>query len=184
MRPFPLLLALLGLPCFAAAQSPAAKPAAAAAPAADDKLKPLAFLAGKWQGEGWIMLGPGQKSFFVQTETVEPRLGGRILTIEGRGTDKANPQRVIHHAFATLAYDAPSGTYRMRAYKADGAYTDALATLNADGSMTWGFAIPNAGQVRFNIRQNAQGQWFETGEFSRDGQQWMQNFEMTLSRAK
>ncbi|MBG8555131.1 hypothetical protein [Hymenobacter guriensis] len=156
--------------------------AQSAAPTAAARLQPFLFLEGDWQGEGWIQLGPSKKSEFVQTETVRRKLGGSILTIEGLGVDKANPQRTIHNAFATIAYDAVSGTYRMRAYRADGAYTDALATLNADGSMTWGFEFPAAGKVRFTIRLNEQGQWHEKGEFSRDGAQWYQNFEMTLRK--
>ena len=46
----------------------------------------------------------------------------------------------------------------------------------------WGFDYPGAGRVRFTIGLDAQGQWHEVGEFSRDGTQWMQNFEMTLHR--
>lgn len=151
-------------------------------PTASARLQPFLFLEGDWRGEGWIQMGPGKKSEFIQTETVRRKLDGSILTIEGLGVDKTNPTRTIHNAFATVAYDTPSGTYRMRAYKADGAYTDALATLNADGSMTWGFDYPGAGKVRFTIGLNSGGQWVERGEFSRDGVQWLQNFAMTLTK--
>ena len=154
-----------------------------ATPAATPKVQPFLFLEGDWQGAGWIQLGPGQRSEFTQTETVRRKLGGNLLTIEGLGLDKANPQRTIHNAFATVAFDGASKTFRMRAYRADGAYTDALATPGADGhSFVWGFDYPGAGKVRFTIGLDAQGQWHEVGEFSRDGTQWMQNFEMTLHR--
>ncbi|MDB5233629.1 MAG: hypothetical protein JWR44_622 [Hymenobacter sp.] len=152
------------------------------APSASDKIKPLLFLEGQWKGQGWIMLGPGKRSEFNQTESVERRLEGGILTIEGRGTDLQDAKRVIHHAFATMAYDAPSSTYRMRAYKADGSYIDALATVNANGSVSWGFDMPKMGKVRFTMELNAKGQWHETGEFSPDGTRWFPNFEMTLDK--
>jgi hypothetical protein len=147
-----------------------------------DKLKPLLFLEGQWKGRGWIVLGPGKRSEFNQTETVERKLEGSIITIEGRGTDMQDASRVIHHAFATMAFDKPSGTYRMRAYKADGSYIDALAKVNDNGSVSWGFEMPKMGQVRFTMELNAKGQWHETGEFSPDGTKWYQNFEMTLDK--
>ena len=157
-----------------------AQPAAAPAP---PKVQPFLFLEGDWQGAGWIQLGPGQRSEFNQTETVRRKLGGNLLTIEGLGLDKANPQRTIHNAFATVAFEAASNTFRMRAYRADGAYTDALATPAASGQgFVWGFDYPGPGKVRFTIGLDAKGQWHEVGEFSRDGTQWVQNFEMTLHR--
>ncbi len=106
------------------ARTAGAQPATPAPP----KVQPFLFLEGDWQGAGWIQLAPGQRSEFTQTETVRRKLGGNLLTIEGLGLDKANPQRTIHNAFATVAFDAATNTFRMRAYRADGAYTDALAT--------------------------------------------------------
>lgn len=172
-----LLWAAALLPASVAAQAPAQ-----VATSPSERLKPLLFLEGQWKGQGWIMLGPGKRSEFNQTETVEQKLEGSIIAIEGRGTDTKDDKRVIHHAFATMAYDAPSGTYRMRAYKADGSYLDALATVNANGSVSWGFAMPKMGQVRFTMELNGKGQWHETGEFSPDGTKWFPNFEMTLDK--
>lgn len=166
---------------WAAALLPATV-SAQTAPVASEKIKPLLFLEGQWKGQGWIMLGPGKRSEFNQTETVERKLEGSIIAIEGRGTDSKDDKRVIHHAFATMAYDAPTGTYRMRAYKADGNYIDALATVNPNGSVSWGFDMPKMGKVRFTMELNAKGQWHETGEFSPDGAKWYPNFEMTLDK--
>ena len=74
-------------------------------PAASEKLKPLLFLDGQWKGLGWIMLGPGKRSEFNQTETVERTLEGSLIAIEDRGTDKQDNSRVINHAFAAMAHD-------------------------------------------------------------------------------
>jgi hypothetical protein len=38
--------------------------------------------------------------------------------------------------------------------------------------------------MRFTVRLNEKGQWFEVGEFSRDGKAWQKFFEMTLERVK
>ena len=168
-----LLWAVALLPATVSAQT---------TPPASEKLKPLPFLEGQWKGQGWIMLGPGKRSEFNQTETVEQKLEGSIMAIEGRGTDSKDDKRVIHHAFATMAFDAPSGTYRMRAYKADGGYIDALAVVNPNGSVSWGFDMPKMGKVRFTMELNGKGQWHETGEFSPDGTKWYPNFEMTLDK--
>ena len=116
-----------------------------------------------------MMLGPGKRSEFNQTETVERKLEGSIIAIEGRGTDSKDANRVIHHAFATMAYDAPLGAHRMRAYKADGNYIDALTTVNPNGSVSGGFDMPKMGEVRFTMGLNAKGQWHEVGEVSPDG---------------
>ena len=153
-------------------------------PAASEKLKPLLFLEGQWKGLGWIMLGPGKRSEFNQTETVEHTPEGSLIAIEGRGTDKQDNSRVINHAFATMAQTKPGGTYRMRACKFDGSFIDALAKLNDNGSVSWGFEMPCMGQVRFTMELNAKGQGHEIGEFSPDGTKWFQNFEMTLDKVK
>ena len=88
------------------------------------------------------------------------KLGGNLLTIEGLELDKANPQRTIHNAFTTVAFDAASNTFHMQTYRADGAYTDALATPAADGNgFVWGFDYPGAGKVRFTIGLHMQDQW-------------------------
>ena len=159
---------LLGFALLAwAAQAQPATPTNAA-----PCVQPFLFLEGDWQGAGWTQLGPGARSEFNQTESVRRKLGGNLLTIEAMGLDKANAKRIIHNAFATMAFDAVSNTFRMRAYRADGAYTDALATPAADGkSFVWGFDYPGAGKVRCTIGLDAQGQWHEVGEFSRDGTQ-------------
>ena len=128
------------------------------------------------------MLGPGKRNEFNQTETVEQKLGGSIIAIEGRNTNAQDAKRAIHHAFATMAYDAPTATHRMRAYKADGNHINALATVNPNGSVSWGFDMPKMGKVRFTMELNAKGQWHETGEFSPDGTKWYPNVGMTLDK--
>lgn len=171
-------LVLLALPV-------AAQPSDSAAPA--DPMAPLEFLVGEWRGEGWMMFGPDQRHTFVQHESVEPRLGGDVLLIEGVGRATEDTSRVAHHAFAVLAYDPVTERYLMRAFRAGGPGgtqpVEAAASVE-DGALVWGFEDPRAGRIRYTVRENEQGRWHEVGEMSRDGgETWYQFFETTLSRA-
>lgn len=148
-----------------------------------EKMKALNFLTGEWQGEGWISFGPNQTHQFNETEKIQYKLDGSILMIEGRGIDKnSSPelQKIIHNAFAIINYDSPNNKYLMRAYKANGQFVDADVEVG-ENSLVWGFEI-SQGKVRYTIKINEKGQWHEIGEFSRDGENWFKNFEMTLNK--
>lgn len=148
-------------------------------------MEPLAWLAGDWEGAGWIQLGPGERHEFVQTEHVEPALGDRLLLVEGIGRVKTpdGPGPIVQHAFAVLSWNAEREAFRFDTYRAGENGVDAEASYE-DGAFTWGFDAPN-GQVRFRIRETEDGEWHETGEFSPDqGTTWYPFFEMTLHRVE
>lgn len=148
-----------------------------------EKMKSLQFLAGDWEGDGWISFGPDQVHQFNQTEKVQYKLEGAILMIEGKGIDKNSTpenQRIIHMAFAILNYDQHKQTYLIRAYKANGQYVDSDVKVG-ENSLVWGFEI-SQGKVKYIIKINEKGQWHEVGQFSRDGENWVKNFEMTLNK--
>ncbi len=150
-----------------------------------DEMKKVEFLVGNWQGEGWMEFAPGDRRKSLVTESVQTKLGGRVLIIEGLGKAKL-PNRaeevVVHQAFAFLYYDQTAKRYAMRAFLANGNAVDA-ETNYQDGVFQWALQIPQ-GKVRYKIKLNDQGQWFEVGEISQDGKTWRQFFEMTLSRLK
>src|SRR5918912_261925 len=52
---------------------------------ASPAMEKLSFLVGHWSGEGWIQLGPGQRRAFTETESVQPKVGGALVQIEGLG---------------------------------------------------------------------------------------------------
>ena len=175
MKKITAALLLLVLPLTSAAQTPPLpKPA---------EMKRLDFLVGQWQGEGWIMLGPNQRHTFRQTESVERKVDGTVLLIEGLGKsmDAGNAGAIIHSAFAVLSYDKDAKVFRWRAFRADGSSVDTEAKVS-ENMLVWGFRDPRAGSMRFTVRLNEKGQWFEIGEMSRDGQTWLKFFEMTLNR--
>jgi hypothetical protein len=147
-------------------------------------MKKLSFLVGEWKGTAWMMPPQGKKETIVQTEKVEWRLDGTVLMIEGLGKVK-NPEtgqeEVGHEALGIVNYDVENKTYRFHAYTAEGRATEADAEVG-ENSLIWQIAVPNGFTVRYTIEINDSGQWFEIGEYSRDGQNWSQFFEMTLDR--
>lgn len=167
----------------------AAAPAAGQqpSPAAQlEAMKKLNFLIGKWEGESWTEFAPGQRLQSHGTETVQDKLGGLLVTMEGihrRKAGEKNEGTVVHNAFGVATFDEKAKRYRFQAYTNRGTYVDAEAKI-ADGRFEWGFRVPNAVEIRYVIKLNDKGQWFETGEMSRDGKTWRKFFEMTLDRVK
>jgi hypothetical protein len=174
-----LLFLFLLLPLAVAAQTPD--------PAQLAEMKKLDFLVGQWKGEGWIVLGPGQRRTFRQTENVQRKLDGLLLSIEGlgKGNVPGKAEEVtVHNAFAVVSYDSETKAFRFHAYSGDGstvAYIDSEAQVSAK-TLVWGFHHPRGGDIRFTITLNEKEQWLEVGEFSRDGKTWQKFFEMTLNR--
>ena len=139
----------------------------------------LSFLAGDLTGEGWIQMGR-DKHLFFQSETVDQKVNNTVIVIDGQGIDSETKQ-IIHQAFAVISFDKAQNEYLMRAYRADGNFIDAEARVDENGSFIWGFTHPQAGQMRYTILLK-DGKWMETGEMSRDGNNWFQFFEMTLAK--
>ena len=151
-----------------------------------EAMKKLGFLTGRWKGQSWTEFAPGQRSASVGTETVEPKLDGLLLAIEGFFRRKLNDKEtgnVVHQAFTVVSYDEKSKRYRFQAYTDRGTFTDAEAKVEGE-KLEWGFRIPQFGEVRYTITVTEKGQWFEIGEVSSDGKQWRKFFEMTLERVR
>jgi hypothetical protein len=149
---------------------------AAIEPTAD--MKPIAFLVGSWKGTGWAQTREGRIEFTID-EKIEVKLDGSVFLVEGIGKDSAGT--VHHHALAFFHYDSEAKCFKVKSFRKDAGYVEAKGEMQ-DGAFVWGFQPPQGGHVRFTIRLNDQGQWVETGEFSRDGNQWFQMLEMTLDR--
>ena len=167
----------------AAGSSPGQPPAPAAQ---REAMKKLDFLAGQWKGEGWMEFAPGQRRTFKGTEVVQSKLDGLLLAVEGlhrgRVGDKGE-EAVVHNAFALVSYDDKAKRYRFQAFTSRGNYEDAEAKVS-EGQLVWGMKVPQFGDVRYTIKLDDKGRWFEIGEVSRDGKTWQQFFEMTLQRVE
>ena len=142
------------------------------------EVKKLESMVGQWKGAGWIQQG-AKRDTFTGTETVQRKLDGLALLVEGRFT---NPEgKVIHETLAVLDFDAKPAKYRFRTYLATGRSGEQDFKVVADG-FEWGFQSP-MGTIRYTIK-TANDVWFETGEFSKDGKTWTKFFEMKLDRVK
>jgi hypothetical protein len=150
-----------------------------------EAMRKVAFLLGEWRGEGWMMMGAGDRRTFTQSETVQSKIQGTLVQIEGLGKGQLGgkgEETIIHSAYAVISYDAKAKQYMVRAYLAQGQVTDSVATVG-DNSLVWGFQSGPA-TIRFTIKLNDKQQWSEIGEASQDGKTWHQFFEMTLNRVK
>jgi hypothetical protein len=74
-------------------------------------MQKLAFLDGKWNGDATLLHSAGQPVELHQTEEVNYKLDGLVLTIEGIGRKKSDGQELIQ-AFAIISFDDESATYR------------------------------------------------------------------------
>ncbi|TVR49172.1 MAG: DUF1579 domain-containing protein [Puniceicoccaceae bacterium] len=173
-----ILLLSLGV-AFLSAPLPAAEDPAAIQ---REAMRKLDWLAGDWQGTGWIQMGPEERHAFRQTETIRWMLDGLVLIIEGEGVAEETGQ-VVHSALAFVSYDPQVGVHRWRAFTADGRQTDTEAAIEED-RITWGFPLSPTQRVRFTIVRTGDDRWHEIGEMSPGGDHWFKFFEMTLARAE
>ena len=151
-----------------------------------DAMKKLDFLVGEWTGEGWMEFAPGQRRTFKGTEVLQSKLGGLLLTMDGlhRGQVGGKGEEVvIHSAFAVVSYDDKAKRYRFQAFTGRADHEDAEAKVT-DGQLVWGTKIPQFGDVRYTIKLDDNGRWFELGQVFQDGKAWRKFFEMTLERVK
>jgi hypothetical protein len=181
-RIFPVLLLLLAAGAVEA--QPAAEPKQEPA-VQREAMKRLDNWAGNWRGSGWILTGPSRtRQEFTITETVQSKLGGRVLLVEGlgRGKDPASGAEVdVHVTLAVLSYDEKAQVYRFRTHEAAGRALDAQAQPT-DSGLEWGFRDEATGAtIRFTIRLDG-NRWHEVGEATRDGKTWHKFLEMTLER--
>ncbi len=184
------VLLLLGVSTLQATQPPAGGEAAAAQPqdaatAQREAMKRLDPWVGQWQGSGWVMDGPSRiRQEFTITETVQSKLGGRALLVEGAGKGKdpkSGAEIDTHNTLAILSYDEKAKIYRFRTHEAKGRALDAEARP-IEGGLEWEFRDEATGAtIRFTIHLDG-SRWHEVGEATRDGKTWYKFLEMTLQR--
>lgn len=150
-------------------------PGQSAGPTQREAMHKLAFLAGRWSGPVTIHPGPGEPLRLTQTESIEYKLDGLVLLVEGQSTSPDG--KVAFSALATIAYDDASQTYRIRAYN-DGHYVDTELTVKPDG-FSWGFP---AGPVQIvnTMQLTPKGEWSETTDATFPGRPAMRSVAMLL----
>jgi hypothetical protein len=151
-----------------------------------EAMKKLHFLVGEWRGEGWTEFMPGQRRTSPIAESVQIKLGGMVLLVEGLGKKKVPGQQeevVVHNALGILSYDEKAKVYRLRSHIASGQTTDAEARFT-DGGFQWAFQAGPGLSFRYTVKLTDKGEWFEIGELSQDGTTWRKFHEMTLQKVK
>lgn len=178
MRKPVLAVLLLSAAAVTLAQAPRGAPTGDAERAAMAKLD---YMAGRWEGEGWMDMGGGRNGF-RGSETVQKKLRGVALLVEGDFTGKlgsTGQEGPVHTTLGVISYDARAGKYRLASWLATGNSGTHDLTLTADG-WQWELEIPQA-RIRYTAKFSSD-QWLEIGERSSDGTTWNQFFEMTLRK--
>lgn len=133
----------------------------------------LNFLIGEWKGSGWIIGQDMIKRTFDQTETVQFKLDSTAVLIEGKGVTNG---KKVQEAMAIITYQGESNQYDFQSFLPSGQKGNYKSELT-DGAFYW---YPT-NFIRYIIRVNEQGQWYEIGEINKVGN-WYQFFEMTLDK--
>ena len=143
-------------------------------------MKRLEFLVGEWSGEASVLRGPGLFVDLVQTESVQYRLDGLLLVIEGVGRTRSDGG-VALQALGLISFDDESGVYRMRAFN-DGRWLETEVKL-ADGedSISWGFTL---GEFKTStvLCINDKGEWTEDGQLTVGDRPPMKMMDLTVRR--
>ena len=145
-------------------------------------MKKLEFLVGEWSGEASVLRGPGLFVEMVQTESVEFRLDGLVLVIEGVGRAKTDGRSVLQ-ALGLISFDDDAGTYRMRAFN-DGRWLETEVKV-ADGeeSISWGFTF---GEYKTStvLRIDEKGEWTEAGELATGDRPPLKMMDLRVRRVR
>lgn len=174
-----MVCSLLGVMVALQTAAPVEKPNVVA-----EKMKALAFLVGEWEGTGTTQTGPGPKLSSKIKESVQFRLSGNALLVEGLGTAKINeggPEKPVHESIGLITWETKQNRYVMKAMTVRAGLVEPTIEVG-DKTLTWGFDTGTGGKVRFVIKINDKGQWVETGDFSQDGKTWTNFMEMTLTK--
>ncbi len=164
---------LTSLSVVAAAQ----QPPVTSASVQRDAMQKLTFLVGQWTGPVTIVRGPGEPLHLTQNESIQFKLGGLVLLVEGKSTGADG--KAQFEALATVAFDDASRTYHIRAYH-DGNYLDAPLTVLTDG-FSWGYDAGPA-KIENTMHLTAKGEWQETTTVTFQNNPPRPSVEMLLTR--
>ena len=174
-----ILIALVAVALTAAAQEQPAQPQPQRRmPTPDAQLAAMAkldYMAGNWQGDGWMDMG-GRRMTFRGGEKIQKKLNGVALLVEGSFFAKpegAPTEIPVHTTLGVMYYDPKTSTYRFSSWLANGGAGAAELTVT-DGGWSW----KTESGVTFTMKLT-DGQWVETGEIG--GKQF---FEMRLKKVE
>ncbi|HXE75142.1 MAG TPA: hypothetical protein VNN18_05845 [Candidatus Xenobia bacterium] len=175
-----ILILLLAFATAAHAQMPGPNPAELEA------MKKLDYMVGHWQGDSWILGPGGQRMTSRGSETVQWKLGGKVLLVEGLFKSPApdGTEFTSHETLAVISFDARKSAYNFRTYTARGGAGDHELKLVGQRGWQWTMSGSGGSTIRFTSQFTDDGKWVEIGERSSDGETWQKFFEMTLTRVE
>lgn len=145
------------------------------------EMKKLDGMIGRWEGSGWMISGAAKESF-VGTETVQKKLDGLILLVEGNFKTPlvaGQEQKVVHQTLAVLSSNLKTRNYDFKTYLLNGSVGSQELNIVGD-KWEWGFQFPGIFmKYTITIKDNV---WSEIGEYSADGTKWKQIFQMSLKK--
>jgi hypothetical protein len=89
-----------------------------------EAMKKLNWWVGQWKGEGWAEMVPGQRGTFTITESIQSKVDGLVLLVEGIGKSRIpgkEQEIVVHNALGVLHYDPKTQRYLFKAWRMPGA---------------------------------------------------------------
>lgn len=141
------------------------------------EMKKLDYFVGDWKGTAVVQTQKGPQTV-NQTEHIKWELDGVVLAIEGIGREN---DKVTFNALALIHFDPALQEFKFRSYLKEGYATDAYFKVLGENKFQWGFDIPAGGKVKYSITLDpVKKTWYELGEYSPDGSQWMKSIEMNL----
>ncbi|MDX1953586.1 MAG: hypothetical protein SFY81_15550 [Verrucomicrobiota bacterium] len=173
MRLFTSILFLTGVLISSVAQAQS-RPDLGLHKAAMEKLK---FLTGKWRGDAIITPGDGPNIKFSQTEEVQYKLDGTIMTIEGTGRDETG--KTVFNAFAIVSYDPQRQAYRICAWNS-GHYIESELKVG-DKTFEWGFQQGPLKSLS-QMKVDADGNWSEASEVTLSDGRKLHSVTMLLKK--
>jgi hypothetical protein len=143
-------------------------------------MQKLAFLDGKWNGDATLLHSAGQPVELHQTEEVNYKLDGLVLTIEGIGRKKSDGQELIQ-AFAIISFDDESAAYRMRAFNGGRFLESEVELLEEGRALGWGFSLGDI-TTKSLLRIDERGDWTELAEIRIGAEPARKLLDLTVRR--
>ncbi len=147
-------------------------------------MQKLAYMAGDWQGEGWMVMGPGPRETFRGSEKVQSKLFGLALLVEGAffAPDSAGGERPVHTTLGVITWNPTTQKYGFRYWLASG-WTGERDLILTDDGWYWEMPAGPGATIRYTMTLE-DGAWSEIGERTTDqGKTWTKFFEMNLRKA-
>jgi hypothetical protein len=145
-----------------------------------DAMKKLDFLVGLWDGEGRMSMPGAPAEVFKGGETVQRKLHGKALLIEGSFKDGEGV--VVHETLAVVTYDAATKKYTVQTYlfnRPGGAFD---LEVQPDG-FSWTIDPKNGTLIKYAMKLTGDT-WVETGTVEIPNREPIEFLKMTLKKRK